>query len=103
MKEFDILTIGDLNVDIILNKIESAPIVGKEILCEEMETTIGGSATNFAYNASSLGSKVTFLGMLGNDTNGQWHSAMMKRGQWLLIREQWLICRCKMFLITIWQ
>ncbi|MEQ6120495.1 carbohydrate kinase family protein [Reichenbachiella sp. MALMAid0571] len=72
MKEFDILTIGDLNVDIILNKIESAPVVGKEILCEEMETTIGGSATNFAYNASSLGSKVAFLGMLGNDTNGHY-------------------------------
>jgi len=72
MMEFDILTIGDLNVDIILNKIESAPVVGKEILCEEMETTIGGSATNFAYNASSLGSKIAFLGMLGNDTNGHY-------------------------------
>ena len=66
------MTIGDLNVDIILNKIESAPVVGKEILCEEMETTIGGSATNFAYNASSLGSKIAFLGMLGNDTNGHY-------------------------------
>lgn len=69
-KPLDVLVIGELNVDIILNKIASLPVVGKEILADEMTLTMGSSSAIFACNLSSLGTKVGFLGALGNDTFG---------------------------------
>jgi sugar/nucleoside kinase (ribokinase family) len=69
-KPLDVLVIGELNVDIILNKIASLPVVGKEILADEMILTMGSSSAIFACNLSSLGTKVGFLGALGNDTFG---------------------------------
>jgi sugar/nucleoside kinase (ribokinase family) len=69
-KPLDVLVIGELNVDLILNKIASFPVVGKEILADEMLLTMGSSSAIFACNLSSLGTKVGFLGALGNDTFG---------------------------------
>lgn len=66
----DVLVIGELNIDLILNKIASLPVVGKEILADEMILTMGSSSAIFACNLSSLGTKVGFLGALGNDTFG---------------------------------
>ena len=71
MRATDILTIGDINVDLILNGMKSLPVLAKEILSESMELTIGGSSTIFAINASSLGSKVAFMGMVGDDPYGR--------------------------------
>ncbi|MFN8255025.1 MAG: carbohydrate kinase family protein [Bacteroidales bacterium] len=67
-KEFDVIVIGELNVDIILNGIEKFPEIGKEILAEEMTVTLGSSSAIFASNLSSLGSKVAFIGKVGNDS-----------------------------------
>ena len=71
MKEFDILALGELNVDLLLNRIAGFPEVGKEIFAEDMTLTLGSSTAIFAANASSLGAKVTFLGMIGKDQFGQ--------------------------------
>lgn len=68
--KFDVLAIGELNVDLILNKIEGIPEIGKEILARSMTLTLGSSTAIFAANLSSLGSKVGFLGKIGNDTFG---------------------------------
>lgn len=70
MKRFDIAAIGDVNVDIILNGIESEPEIGKEKFANDMTVTLGGSTTIFAANAAAIGSRVCFVGMIGNDIFG---------------------------------
>jgi len=69
-KEFDILVIGELNVDLILNGLPSLPKEGKEILADQMTLTLGSSSAIFASNASTLGNKVAFLGKTGTDLFG---------------------------------
>ena len=70
-KKFDVLVVGELNVDLILNKIESFPEIGKEKLAKDMTLTLGSSSAIFASNLSSLGAKVAFLGRIGNDNFGE--------------------------------
>ena len=70
MKHYDIAAIGELNVDIILNGIESEPEIGKEKFCKDMTVTLGSSTAIFAANAAALGSKVCFVGLVGRDSFG---------------------------------
>jgi len=71
-KKFDVVVVGELNVDIILDQLSSFPEVGKEKFAEEMTFTLGSSAGIFASNLSSLGSKVSFIGKTGNDLLGHY-------------------------------
>ena len=71
MKKFDIIAIGELNVDLILNHIQSMPVIGKEIFADDMLLTLGSSTAIFAANAASLGMKVAFVGMIGKDNFGE--------------------------------
>lgn len=81
MKKFDIIALGELNVDLLLNKIGGFPEVGKEIFAKEMTLTLGSSTAIFAANAASLGAKVSFLGMVGNDDFGAFvRTSLEKRG-----------------------
>ena len=70
-KKFDVVVVGELNVDLILNRIESFPEIGKEKLAEDMTLTLGSSSAIFASNLSALGARVTFLGKIGDDYFGQ--------------------------------
>lgn len=70
MKNYDILVIGELNVDLILNKVRHFPVLGQEILANEMLLTLGSSAAIFASNVSLLGNRVAFSGKIGNDLFG---------------------------------
>lgn len=70
MEKFDIAAIGELNVDIILNRIESEPEIGKEKFAKDMTVTLGSSTAIFAANAAALGSKVCFVGLVGRDDFG---------------------------------
>ncbi|MEP0368184.1 MAG: carbohydrate kinase family protein [Cyclobacteriaceae bacterium] len=64
---FDVLVVGELNVDIILNQIDGFPEVGKEILAKNFTVTLGSSSAIFASNLSTLGAKTAFLGKVGDD------------------------------------
>ena len=70
MKPYDILAIGELNVDLILNNIDGEPEVVKEKFAGDMIITLGSSTAIFAANAAALGAKVGFVGMIGQDTLG---------------------------------
>lgn len=70
-KKYDILVIGELNVDIILNEIASFPEMGKEKIAKDMSVVLGSSSAILASNLSSLGAKVGFLGTIGNDSFGE--------------------------------
>lgn len=69
-KRFDVIVVGELNVDLILNSIDSFPEMGKEKIAKNMTLTLGSSSAIFASNLSALGAKVAFVGMIGNDAFG---------------------------------
>lgn len=69
-KKYDILVVGELNVDLILNKIQSFPEMGKEKIAGDMSLVLGSSSAILASNLSSLGAKVGFVGVLGKDSFG---------------------------------
>lgn len=71
-KKFDVIVVGELNIDLILNKMDSFPEIGKEKLAKNMTFTLGSSSAIFASNLSSLGAKVAFLGKVGNDYFGKY-------------------------------
>jgi sugar/nucleoside kinase (ribokinase family) len=75
----DVIVIGELNVDIILNEIESLPEIGKEIIANTMSVTLGSSSAIFASNLSSLGPKVAFIGKVGEDNFAQVVLAALER------------------------
>lgn len=64
------LVIGDLNVDVIISGMREFPELGREILCEDIRTLLGGSASIFACRLSQLGVKVDIIGKIGGDANG---------------------------------
>ncbi|HEX7583451.1 MAG TPA: carbohydrate kinase family protein, partial [Prolixibacteraceae bacterium] len=69
MKEnTEVVVIGELNVDIILNRIDHFPVMGKEMLAQNMDITLGSSSAIFASNLSTLGTSVAFIGKIGNDS-----------------------------------
>ncbi len=70
-KLYDVLVVGELNVDLILDEIEKFPEVGKEVLAQKMTLTLGSSSAIFASNISSLGARVAFIGKIGNDKFGE--------------------------------
>ena len=70
-REFDVIVVGELNVDLIFNQVNGFPEVGKEILSDHMTLTLGSSSAICASNLSSLGLKVAFIGKIGNDIFGQ--------------------------------
>jgi sugar/nucleoside kinase (ribokinase family) len=69
-KKFDVIVVGELNVDLILNSIDSFPEMGKEKIAKDMTITLGSSSAIFASNLSSLGAKVAFIGKIGDDAFG---------------------------------
>jgi len=66
-EKFDILAIGELNVDLILNDIQQQPELGKEIIARSLEVILGSSTAIFASNISIMGASVAFLGKIGKD------------------------------------
>ncbi|MFA5818411.1 MAG: carbohydrate kinase family protein [Bacteroidales bacterium] len=70
-KNIDVIVIGELNVDIILNDIERFPAIGKEIIANTMSVTLGSSSAICASNLSSLGPNVAFIGKVGEDNFAQ--------------------------------
>lgn len=70
-KIYDVLVVGELNVDIILDGIDKFPEIGKEVLARQMTLTLGSSSAIFASNISSLGTRVAFVGKIGNDKFGE--------------------------------
>lgn len=70
MRKFDVIALGELNVDLILNNIEGEPEVGKEKFAHEMTLTLGSSTAIFAANVAALGMKTAFVGLIGKDSFG---------------------------------
>lgn len=70
VKRFDVIVIGELNVDLIMDRMTALPEEGKEILADNMTFVIGSSSAICACNLSTIGSKVAFIGKTGKDLLG---------------------------------
>lgn len=71
MKEFDVLVVGELNVDLILTG-DVTPAFGQaEKLVEDATLTLGSSSAIFACGAARLGLRVAFIGKVGDDDFGR--------------------------------
>jgi sugar/nucleoside kinase (ribokinase family) len=70
-REFDLVVVGELNLDLILRG-DVAPAFGQtEKLVDEMSLTIGSSSAICACGAARLGLRTAFSGVVGNDDFGQ--------------------------------
>ena len=67
---FDLVVVGELNADLILENLNDAPALGKERLSRGLTLTLGSSSAILASNASRLGLKVGFVGCVGSDGFG---------------------------------
>lgn len=65
-----ILVIGELNVDIVVTGLRSAPEMGAEILARDCELTLGSASAIFAAGMAKLGHSVTFVSQVGRDYFG---------------------------------
>lgn len=74
-----ILVVGELNVDLILNKIQAFPQVGKELIADEMDMCLGSSAAIMAANSAAMGVDTTFCGVVGEDYFGDFILHELKR------------------------
>ncbi len=70
-KAYDVLVVGELNIDIILDNLKRFPEIGKEILAGKMTLALGSSSAILASNISSLGARVAFIGKVGKDKFGE--------------------------------
>lgn len=71
-KKFDILTFGDLCVDLIINGKDVVPEFGqKEKLVEDYFLEMGGSCSIFACQTAKLGLRTALVGKLGKDEYGK--------------------------------
>jgi sugar/nucleoside kinase (ribokinase family) len=89
MKKYDVLVIGELNVDLILNHIDAFPRIGTERLAQDMQLVMGSSSAIFASNLSVLGPRVAFLGITGNDEFGK---LVMNALQAKQVSTEFIIC-----------
>ncbi len=68
---FDLLAIGEINVDIILSGMRSIPVSGQEQLAAAFHQCLGSSTAITACVASSLGLRTGFIGRAGRDDFGR--------------------------------
>jgi sugar/nucleoside kinase (ribokinase family) len=81
MARFDVVVVGELNLDLILTG-EVVPAFGQaEQLVDDATLTLGSSSAIFACGAARLGLRVAFVGKVGDDDFGRVvQRALQERG-----------------------
>lgn len=77
MTKSDVLVIGSNMIDLI-TYIDRMPVEGETVEAPDFQMGFGGKGANQAVAASRLGSKVSFISMVGNDTFGKQQLANFK-------------------------
>lgn len=71
MKKFDLTIAGELNLDLILYGLPADMPTERELLATGFCATLGSSSAIVAHNVASLGGKVSFTTMVGQDEFGR--------------------------------
>ncbi|WP_158791984.1 carbohydrate kinase family protein [Granulicella sp. L60] len=69
-KPFDIILVGETNLDLILYGLPEEMPVERETLGTDFDVTLGGSSSILAHNLQILGTRVGFVSEVGEDTFG---------------------------------
>ena len=84
MKTFDVIALGELNVDLILNRIAGFPEVGKEIFARDMICTLGSSTAIFRRQRLGAGRPTAFAGHdRPRRLRGAWCAEVSRRAAWI--------------------
>jgi len=79
MSDFDLLVVGEINPDLILQGTDIAPAFGQaEKLVEDAVLTIGSSSVIMACGAARLGLRTAFIGLVGEDEFGRFMLRSMR-------------------------
>jgi sugar/nucleoside kinase (ribokinase family) len=78
--DFDVVVIGELNVDLLLYGEDIVPAFGQvEKLVDDAVLTVGSSSAIFAHQAARLGLRVAFSGKVGADPFGEFMTRRLER------------------------
>lgn len=66
-----VIVIGELNVDIVALGLGGPPVMGTEILADDVSLRLGSASAIFASGIARLGHKVTFVSQVGKDLFGE--------------------------------
>jgi sugar/nucleoside kinase (ribokinase family) len=69
-RRFDVLGIGELNLDLILTGLKSMPETGREILAEDCRLVLGSSTAICTCGLARLGMRSAFCARIGKDRFG---------------------------------
>lgn len=79
MPRYDILCLGDVNVDLILSGLQRLPQFGEEVLAQSIGTHLGGCTANVALFAAHLGLRTALRARVGTDDFGDFLLAELER------------------------
>jgi sugar/nucleoside kinase (ribokinase family) len=71
MTKLDVSIAGEINLDLILYGLPQELPAERELLASAFTTTLGSSSAILAHNLAALGSKVGFVGKVGDDAFGK--------------------------------
>jgi len=74
-----ILVIGELNVDLIFRGLPSLPVLGQELLGDDLQMALGSSSAICASWLAALGAAVDFWGKVGRDLYGEFVVGELER------------------------
>jgi sugar/nucleoside kinase (ribokinase family) len=77
--DYDILCIGEVNVDLILSGVERLPRFGEEVLAEGIGVHVGGCTANVATFAARLGMRAALRSRVGHDDFGDFLLAELEK------------------------
>jgi sugar/nucleoside kinase (ribokinase family) len=66
------LCVGEINVDLVLRGYSEFPAPGKEVLAEDFAMVLGSATAIMAMGLARLGTKVAFVGRVGDDVWGRY-------------------------------
>lgn len=70
MPAFDLIVLGETNLDLILYGLEEDLPIEREVLAKDFRITLGGSSSILAHNLAMLGCRVGFITKVGGDPLG---------------------------------
>lgn len=70
MDALDVVAVGELNPDLILDGLQGQPQMGREVLADRCTFTLGSSTALCAANLAALGLRVGIVGKVGADLFG---------------------------------
>jgi sugar/nucleoside kinase (ribokinase family) len=79
-RTFDCLVAGDANIDLLVEGVSMLEI-GTEKLASDLNLVLGGSSAITAFNLSSLGARVSFVGIIGQDLFGRFVEEKLTTGR----------------------